>query len=132
MDVTISLSTLNGQPLSDNLTSLTNLTYISPSGFVKMTGTHTFSIDSSTYINSINSNTNANQTLATGTSGTDFGISSGAGTHTFNLPDASASARGVITTGTQTIAGDKTFNGNTNLAGTVTYFGGSQIGRAHV
>ena len=51
------------------------------------------------------------QNFATGTSGTDFGISSSVSTHTFNLPDASASARGVVTTGTQTFAGYKIFTG---------------------
>lgn len=50
------------------------------------------------------------QNFATGTSGNDFGISSSVSTHTFNLPDASASARGVVTTGSQTFAGAKTFN----------------------
>jgi hypothetical protein len=50
------------------------------------------------------------QNFATGTSGTDFNISSTSATHTFNLPDASASNRGAVTTGTQTFAGVKTFN----------------------
>ena len=51
------------------------------------------------------------QNFATGTSGTDFNISSASTTHTFNLPDASASNRGAVTTGTQTFAGYKIFNG---------------------
>lgn len=63
-------------------------------------------------INSINSDTTADQVLAVGTSGTDFAIANnGSGTHTFNLPSASATVRGVVTTGTQTIAGAKTFSG---------------------
>ena len=37
------------------------------------------------------------QSLATGTTGTDFNISSATATHTFNLPDASASNRGALT-----------------------------------
>jgi len=62
-------------------------------------------------ISSLNGLTDATQTFATGTTGTNFGIVSSAGVHTFNLPDASATARGVVTTGTQTFAGAKTFGG---------------------
>jgi len=46
------------------------------------------------------------QSLATGTTGTDFNISSATSTHTFNLPDASASNRGALTSANWT-----TFNG---------------------
>lgn len=51
----------------------------------------------------------SNQTFATGTTGTDFNIVSTGTVHTFNIPDASASARGFLSTGTQTIGGTKTF-----------------------
>lgn len=68
-------------------------------------------------ISSLNALTDATQTFAVGTSGTNFAIVSTAGVHTFNLPDASATARGVITTGTQTIAGDKTFTGVMRITG---------------
>ena len=61
-------------------------------------------------VSSLNGLTDATQTFAVGTSGTNFAISSAAGVHTFNLPDASATARGVVTTGTQTFAGVKTFD----------------------
>jgi len=69
---------------------------------------------------SLNGLTAVTQTFAVGTAGNDFAISSATSTHTFNLPDAGASARGVVTTGAQTFAGDKTFSGNTVLNGTVT------------
>jgi hypothetical protein len=48
--------------------------------------------------------------IVTGTTGTDFNVAHTAGTITLNLPDASSSNRGVITTGNQTIAGTKTFS----------------------
>jgi predicted heme/steroid binding protein len=51
----------------------------------------------------------SNQTFATGTTGTDFNIVSAGTVHTFNIPDASASARGFVNATTQTIGGAKTF-----------------------
>jgi microcystin-dependent protein len=61
-------------------------------------------------ISSLGGLTASTQTFATGTSGTNFAISSSTSTHTFNLPDASTTARGVVTTGTQTFTGLKTFS----------------------
>jgi hypothetical protein len=62
----------------------------------------------------LNGLTAASQTFATGTSGTDFNISSSGSIHTFNIPDASATVRGLVTTGTQSIAGAKTFSNSTS------------------
>jgi hypothetical protein len=61
-------------------------------------------------ISTLNGLTSASQTFAVGTTGTDFNITSTGSTHTFNIPSASASARGVVTTGAQTFAGSKTFS----------------------
>jgi len=49
-----------------------------------------------TGITAINSLTKSVQTLVTGTSGTDFNISSSDSIHTFNLPTASATNRGAL------------------------------------
>lgn len=72
-------------------------------------------------ISSLNGLTDTTQTFQTGTTGTNFGIVSTAGVHTFNLPDASDTARGVVTTGTQAFAGTKTFNGDVRINGTLDF-----------
>jgi hypothetical protein len=59
-----------------------------------------------TGLNALNGLTAQVQNFATGTSGTDFGINSATDTHTFNLPTASASNRGALSTADWT-----TFNG---------------------
>jgi hypothetical protein len=62
-----------------------------------------------TGLNALNGLTAQVQNFATGTSGTDFGISSASTTHTFNLPTASATNRGALSTTDWT-----TFNGKFN------------------
>lgn len=52
------------------------------------------------------------KTLDVGVSGTDFNIVHVAGTTTFNLPNASPTNRGVVSTVTQSFVGQKTFTGN--------------------
>lgn len=67
-------------------------------------------------ITSVNGLTAVTQTIVAGTSGTDVNMASAGSTHTFNFPDASLTARGLVTTGTQTFNGNKTFNGTINAA----------------
>jgi hypothetical protein len=66
-------------------------------------------------ISSLNGLTANTQTFATGTTGTDFGINSAGSVHTFNLPTASASNRGALSS-----ADWATFNGKQNSIGLTT------------
>ena len=71
-------------------------------------------------LNGLTANT---QYLATGTSGTDFAISSLTDTHTFNLPTASATNRGALSS-----ADWSTFNGKisgSGVANQLTYWNGT-------
>lgn len=102
----------NGQMLQADSTQTTGLKWATVSG----TGN----------ITDINGDATAAQTLTVGTTGTDFAIvNNGTGDHAFNLPSASATARGVVTTGAQTFAGAKNFTGTmaavaVNLTGLLT------------
>jgi hypothetical protein len=66
-------------------------------------------------LSSLNGLTANTQTFATGTTGTDFGINSAGSVHTFNLPTASASNRGALSS-----ADWSTFNGKQNNIGLTT------------
>ena len=81
----------------------------------------------STGITALNGLTAQVQYFATGTSGTDFNISSTTATHTFNIPSASATNRGLITTGSQTIAGDKAFTGINSFDYGINYKTGASL-----
>lgn len=76
------------------------------------------SLASVSAITSLNGLTASTQTFATGTSGTDFNISSSTSTHTFNIPYAGSGATGLVTTQAQTIAGSKTFSSQTIISDT--------------
>lgn len=77
-------------------------------------------------ITSLNSQTGATQTFATGSSGSDFNIASATNTHTFNIPTASASNRGLLSTSDWT-----TFNSKFTLpaltSGSVLFSNGTTI-----
>lgn len=67
-------------------------------------------------LTSLNGLTNSTQTFAVGTSGTDFGIFSSGLVHTFNLPTASATNRGALSSADWT-----TFNNKPSGSGTNAY-----------
>jgi|LakMenEpi03Aug12_release.lakeMendotaPanAssembly.Ray.scaffolds.fasta_scaffold306515_1 hypothetical protein len=96
-------------------------------------GLGTLATQAGTAVTSLNGITGqATQTFAVGTSGTNFAINSSGTTHTFNIPDASSSNRGLVTTGNQNFAGIKNFVDpwtintlNGNVVEYYSYFNGS-------
>jgi hypothetical protein len=79
-------------------------------------------------LTALNNLTKQIQYFAVGTGGSDFNIVSSGDTHTFNIPNADGSARGLVTTGAQSFGGNKSFGGtltaaNLNVSGVLTVFG---------
>lgn len=70
----------------------------------------------STGLTALNGLTEQVQYFSTGTTGTDFNIASAVNTHTFNLPTASATNRGALSSVDWT-----TFNSKANASGTTNY-----------
>jgi hypothetical protein len=108
VDNTDAVSSVNGFTGAVNLGlgDISNVTLTSPTNaqLLRFNGTSSkWENWTPTYISaaitSLNGLTAATQTFATGTTGTDFTISSSTSTHTFNIPSASATSRGLLTSG---------------------------------
>lgn len=82
-------------------------------------------------ITTLNTLTASTQTFAVGTSGTDFAISSATSTHTFNLPTASGTNRGALSSTDWT-----TFNSKIGGSGTTNtipkFTAGSTLGNSNI
>jgi hypothetical protein len=71
------------------------------------------------FLQNLNGLTATTQTFAITTNAAAIAFStSGGNTHNLNIPDADASNRGVVNTGTQTFAGNKAFTNNISVTGT--------------
>jgi hypothetical protein len=75
-----------------------------------------WSTPTDTGITSLNGLTATTQTFAYSNTESTIGFTSAAGVHTLNIPAHASGRTGLITTGTQSIYGDKTFQNTLNVA----------------
>lgn len=116
-----------GAIIGSGLTIQVKQATTSQNGFLSSTDWNTFNSKGNGTVTSVD--------LITGTTGTDVNVSgspiTSSGSITLNIPDASATARGLITTGTQTLAGSKTFSSaptfSTMTPGSVLFAGTSGL-----
>ena len=87
----------------------TNLKILTADGSGNITTRILSNLLSGSAITSVNGLTNSSQTFLTSSTGSDFSISSIGSVHSFNLPNASATSRGALTSSDWT-----TFNGKEN------------------
>lgn len=72
------------------------------------------------FLQNLNGQTVSVQSFATSNTIGSFAFNSSGGVHTLNIPNATATVNGFVSTGGQTFAGDKTFNNNLSVVGTTT------------
>jgi hypothetical protein len=83
-------------------------------------------------ITTLNGLTSSSQGFSVDGTGTDFTVASTSSTHAFHMPSASATARGLVTTGSQIFAGDKQFNDNIGIGIANTGTGSILIDRSNL
>jgi hypothetical protein len=119
------ISVINGSTLSNSIWHLT------PAAVPIVIGTTNLTWVQITTggITTLNTLTTVTQTFATGTTGTDFNISSATSTHTFNIPTASATNRGALSSADWSTFNSKQVAGNyiTALTGDVTASGPGSV-----
>jgi hypothetical protein len=137
--LTVSGATTNTSNLTLGVTSATTPA-AATDRYLSVNAAGNVTLNSISAINSVtaggNTMTGPALTYNTGTTGTDFNISSTGNIATWNLPDASTTARGAVTTGAQTFGGAKTFangatvNNGSTLNGGTTANGGLTVSGA--
>jgi hypothetical protein len=108
--------TLNLNPATGTITDLSALILNGSNTVIKRTLNN---VAFNGAIQSLNGLTAATQTFATTNLPAAIAFSTNSGTiHNLNIPDADVSNRGIISTGIQSFAGNKTFTNNLSVSGT--------------